>query len=118
MSKAVLLADLRIILRHINKLPSQGVNSFKAQTIAQVCDQPQQEYLDCGSRLGETPWQGHCCAKVSKERYCSRLYPAPAPNAAIRIIRAAADKIANEDCDQVATYVHLLKAEIRLQQQQ
>eukprot|EP00903_Cladosiphon_okamuranus_P006912 g6727.t1 len=36
MSKALLLADLRIILRHINKLPSQGVNSFKAQTMAQI----------------------------------------------------------------------------------
>ncbi|CAB1101584.1 unnamed protein product [Ectocarpus sp. CCAP 1310/34] len=35
MSKAVLLADLRTILRHINRLPSQGINSFKAQTMAQ-----------------------------------------------------------------------------------
>lgn len=36
MSKATLFADLRIILRHLNKLPSRGVNSFKAHTIAQV----------------------------------------------------------------------------------
>lgn len=36
MSKATLFADLRIIIRHLNKLPSQGVNSFKAHTMAQV----------------------------------------------------------------------------------
>lgn len=36
MSKATLLADLRIILRHLNRLPSDGVNSFKAHTMAQV----------------------------------------------------------------------------------
>lgn len=36
MSKATVLADLRIILRHLKRLPSNSVNSFKTHTLAQV----------------------------------------------------------------------------------
>ncbi|CAM9202044.1 unnamed protein product [Ascophyllum nodosum] len=36
MSKAALLADLRIILRHLKKLPSDGKNYFKAHAMGQI----------------------------------------------------------------------------------
>lgn len=36
MSTRTLLANLRIILRYLKKLPSDGTNSFRAHTLAQV----------------------------------------------------------------------------------
>lgn len=68
MSKAVLLADLRTILRHINKLPSQGVNSFKAQIMAQVCC-----YCLSGLRRGVV----YCC--------CTDLYGGGINRSIIRV---------------------------------